>query len=81
MDEQHYARIARARADLDELLARVDKLREELYEAVHDAFPENHGQRTKRGVLTEVARHSGWSREYVAKVRDRKVSPPKTTQE
>ncbi|MEV8439131.1 hypothetical protein AB0425_17290 [Actinosynnema sp. NPDC051121] len=81
MDQQRYDRIAKARADLDEALARAEELRQELYEAVRDAFPETHGQQPKRGVLTEVTRRSGWSREHVAQVRDGKAAPPKTTKE
>lgn len=70
MDKAHYIRIERIRSELSELLEQADKLRGELHEAIRDAFPETHGQPPKRGVLAEVARRSGYSREHVAQLRD-----------
>lgn len=80
VDEEHYAEIERIRAQLDKAAERVDKLREELHQAVRAAFPETAGMPQQRGVLTEVARRSGWTREYVAQIRDGKATP-KTNKE
>lgn len=74
MDEARYTRIERLASEMAEVTARLEKVRAELHEAVRDAFPETHGQPMKRGVLAEVARRSGWSREYVAQIRDGKAA-------
>jgi hypothetical protein len=73
VDEEHYAEIERLRTQLDKATERADRLRDELHQAVRAAFPEVAGKPQKRGVLTEVARRSGWTREYVAQIRDGKV--------
>ncbi|WP_242892537.1 hypothetical protein [Actinomadura litoris] len=67
MDEAHYSRV-------EELRDQHDKVRAELFSAIRDAFPETHGQSAKRGVLAEVARRARWSREYIAQIRDGKVT-------
>jgi predicted transcriptional regulator len=74
MDEAHYLRVERLRKEMEQATARLDKTRTEFHEAIRDAFPETHGQPTKRGVLAEVSRRSGLSREYVSQIRDGKVS-------
>ena len=68
MDEAHYQRIETLRNQLDETHT-------QLITAIRDAFPEHHGQKARRGVLTEVAKRARWSREYIAQVRDRKPTP------
>ncbi|MFC9941233.1 hypothetical protein [Nocardiopsis alba] len=63
--EQRYERIEKLRDQLDEI-------RNELYEEIRAAFPENRGGKVTRGVLAEVTRRSRWSREYVAQIREGK---------
>jgi hypothetical protein len=74
MDEAHYLRIEQLRDELDQLTEQTHKTRAQLHTAVRDAFPETHGDPPKRGVLAEVARRSGYSREHVAQLRDGKES-------
>lgn len=73
MDEQHYQEIDRRRAHMDKVAAQLDRAREDLHEAVRNAFPETAGGQPQRGVLAEVVRRSGLSREYVAQIRDGRV--------
>lgn len=73
MDEAHYARIDELRQQLTGDLERAEKTRTQLHLAIRDAFPETHGGEPKRGVLAEVARRSGYSREHVAQLRDGKA--------
>jgi hypothetical protein len=72
MDETRYDRIGQLRAQMDDTLKRADRIRDQLHDAIRDAFPETHGQPPKRGVLAEVVRRSGYSREHVAQLRDGK---------
>lgn len=65
--QQRYERI-------EELVAQTKALRAELLREIHDAFPERRGEQPQRGVLAEVSRRSGWSREQVAQIRDGKVT-------
>jgi len=74
MDEEHYARVDKLRDKLRSAEAQVDEIRTEFHSAIRDAFPETHGQPTKRGVLAEVSRRSGYSREHVAQIRDGKAT-------
>ncbi|WP_174545581.1 hypothetical protein [Nocardiopsis dassonvillei] len=64
--EQRYERIGKLRDQLD-------RVREDLYAEIRDAFPENRGGTATRGVLAEVSRRARWSREYVAQIRDDKT--------
>ncbi|MFI6304293.1 hypothetical protein ACIBCH_20680 [Amycolatopsis thailandensis] len=73
MDEDHYKEIDLQRARMDKLAGEIEKARERLHDAIRDAFPETAGGEPKRGVLAEVARRSGFSREYVAQIRDGKA--------
>ncbi|MFF4385591.1 hypothetical protein ACFY0G_02175 [Streptomyces sp. NPDC001552] len=68
--EDRYARVQELTAKLAKLQQDVADVQRELYAEVRDAFPENRGGKQKRGVLTEVAKRSPWTREYVAKIRD-----------
>lgn len=67
-DEQRLARIA-------ELRARMDADRAELFSLIPAVFPEKRGEAPVRGRLNEVVRLTGWTREYIARIRDGKVAP------
>lgn len=73
MDEEHYAQIEHLRRRLDGMEEAAAGIRAQLHDAIRDAFPETAGGEPKRGVLAEVARRSGFSREYVAQIRDGKA--------
>lgn len=73
VDEDHYADIEHARAQLDEAAGQLEQARERLHAAILAAFPESAGERPKRGVLAEVARRAKFSREYVAQIRNGKA--------
>lgn len=63
--------LARELADLQDEVA---KKQEAIYREIHQAFPENRDEEKQRGVLAELARRSGWTREYVAQIRDGKTT-------
>jgi hypothetical protein len=65
-DEQRLDRIR-------EIKARMDADRAELLTLIRDVFPETRGEPPVRGRLTEVVKASGWTRTYVADIRDGKV--------
>ncbi len=67
-DEQRLARIA-------ELKTRMDADRAELFALIPAVFPEKRGEGFVRGRLTEVVRATGWTRAYIADIRDGKVKP------
>jgi peptide subunit release factor 1 (eRF1) len=67
-DEQKIEEIRR----LTERIAR-DKAR--VYELIPQVFPEKRGEPQVRGRLNEVVKASGFTREYVARIRDGKVKP------
>lgn len=67
-DEQKIQEIA----DLTERMAR-DKAR--IFELIPQVFPEKRGEGPVRGRLNEVVKASGFTREYVARIRDGKVKP------
>ncbi|MEA5366084.1 hypothetical protein VA596_41610 [Amycolatopsis sp., V23-08] len=73
MDEEHYQEIDRQRARMENLNGQLEEAREQLHEAIRAAFPETAGGAPQRGVLAEVTRRSGLSREYVAQIRDGKA--------
>ncbi|MGI5223522.1 hypothetical protein [Actinoallomurus sp. CA-142502] len=68
-DEERIARIA-------ELRDRIDRDRAEIFELIPQCFPEKRGEPQVRGRLNEVVEASGWTRAYVANIRDGKVSGP-----
>lgn len=74
MDEAHYDHIERLRGQLEDGLKQVEQTREELHAAIRDAFPETHGRPPRRGILAEVTRRSGYSREHIAQLRDGKAT-------
>lgn len=67
-DAERLARIA-------ELRARIDDARAELFTLIPAVFPETRGEPPVRGRLTEVVKATGWTRAYVADIRDGKVKP------
>ena len=67
-DEQKIAEIAK----LTERMA-ADKAR--IFELIPQVFPEKRGEPPVRGRLNEVVKASGFTREYVARIRDGKVKP------
>lgn len=71
--EQWYERIAALRAKLDEIDRQRAAVMQNLHEVIHQAFPENRGEGQKRGVLANVSRCSGYTREHVAQIRDGKA--------
>ena len=72
VDEEHYTRIEDIRRRLDDAEREAGTIREELYGAIRAAIPELNGGEPKRGVVSEIARRSGFTREYVAMIRDGK---------
>lgn len=51
----------------------ADKAR--IFELIPQVFPEKRGEEPVRGRLNEVVKASGFTREYVARIRDGKVTP------
>lgn len=76
MDQAHYDKVRAARRRLDIMQAKLDETRKELHAAIFDSFPETHGQPAVRGVLAELARASGYTREHVMDIRDGVIACP-----
>lgn len=57
------------------LTERIAADRARIFELIPQVFPEKHGGEPVRGRLTEVVTASGFTREYVARIRDGKVKP------
>lgn len=76
--EQRYDRIAELRAVFDDLDRRREKAQHALFREIRDAFPETRGEPKAPGALTTVTARSRYTREYVARVRDGKITikPP-----
>lgn len=72
VDDEHYTRIEQIRRRLDDAEREASGIRDELYQAIRAAIPELNGGEAKRGVVSEIARRSGFTREYVAMIRDGK---------
>ncbi len=51
-----------------------DKAR--IRDLIPQVFPEKRGKEPVRGRLNEVVKATGWTREYVARIRDGKVKAP-----
>lgn len=70
-------------ADIDEqkieeirrLTERITADRARIFELIPQVFPEKRGEEPVRGRLNEVVKASGFTREYVARIRDGKVKP------
>lgn len=65
-DEERLARIA-------ELRDRMEADRQEIFALIPAVFPEKRGEPPVRGRLNQVVEASGWTRAYVANIRDGKV--------
>lgn len=79
--DDRYRSVENLARELAELQEKVAEKQESLYGEIRQAFPENRGQEKQRGVLAEVARRSGWTREYVAQIRDGKTTGGKSSGE
>lgn len=77
--DDRYRSVENLARELAELQDAVAKKQEALYGEIHQAFPENRGEDKQRGVLAELARRSGWTREYVAQIRDGKTTGGKSS--
>jgi hypothetical protein len=61
--------------EIRELTKRMAADRARIFELIPQVFPEKRGEPPARGRLTEVVKASGFTREYVARIRDGKVTP------
>lgn len=72
MTEQPDTRIRELRAEREDLLQQAEKIRQQILAEVRSAFPA--GQEPPRGLLTRMVNATGWTRAYVADIRDGKVT-------
>jgi len=61
--------------EIRQLTKRMADDRARIFELIPQVFPEKRGEPPMRGRLTEVVQASGFTREYVARIRDGKVKP------
>lgn len=73
MNDEPDTRIRKLREEREDLLQRAEQLRRQILAEVRSAFPE--GQEPPRGMLTRMVNATGWTRAYVADIRDGKVKP------
>lgn len=59
--------------EIRKLAQRMASDRERILALIPEVFPERRGEPAVRGRLNEVAEASGWTREYVARIRDGKA--------
>lgn len=62
---------------IEEIRKRAQRIAEDrarIFELIPQVFPETRGEPKVRGRLNEVVEASGFTREYVARIRDGKVS-------
>jgi len=59
-------------AEMAKRTARIADDREWIIKTIPEVFPEKHGGEPVRGRLTAVVKATGWTREYVARIRDGK---------
>lgn len=57
------------------LTERITADRARIFELIPQVFPEKRGEEPVRGRLNEVVKASGFTREYVARIRDGKAKP------
>lgn len=57
------------------LTERMAADRARIFELIPQVFPEKRGEEPVRGRLNQVVEASGFTREYVARIRDGKVKP------
>lgn len=60
--------------EIRELTKRIAQDRARVFELIPQVFPEKRGEPAVRGRLNEVVEASGFTREYVARIRDGKVT-------
>ena len=58
--------------EITQLTERIAADRARILELIPQVFPEKRGEQPVRGRLTEVVKATGWTREYVARIRDGK---------
>lgn len=61
--------------EIRKLTERITADRARVFELIPQVFPEKRGEEPVRGRLNEVVKASGFTREYVARIRDGKVTP------
>lgn len=61
--------------EIQALTERMTADRARIFELIPQVFPEKRGKEPVRGRLNEVVKASGFTREYVARIRDGKVKP------
>jgi hypothetical protein len=61
--------------EIQQLTDRIARDKARVYELIPQVFPEKRGEDPVRGRLNEVVKASGFTREYVARIRDGKVKP------
>lgn len=61
--------------EIQQLTERMAADRARIFELIPQVFPEKRGEPAVRGRLTQVVDASGFTREYVARIRDGKVKP------
>jgi hypothetical protein len=59
-------------AEIRRLAERMTTDKARVLELIPQVFPEKRGEPPVRGRLNEVVKASGWTREYVARIRDGK---------
>lgn len=60
--------------EIREITRQEKELRARKIALIPQVFPEKRGEPKVRGRLNEVTEASGWTREYVARIRDGKVT-------
>jgi hypothetical protein len=63
---------------IEEIRMRTQRMADDkarIFELIPQVFPEKRGEPAVRGRLTAVVEASGYTREYVARIRDGKVTP------
>lgn len=63
---------------IEEIRMRTQRMADDkarVFELIPQVFPEKRGEDPVRGRLNEVVKASGLTREYVARIRDGKVTP------
>ena len=58
--------------EIRKLAERMATDRSRILELIPQVFPEKRGEEPVRGRLNEVVKATGWTREYVARIRDGK---------
>ena len=61
--------------EIRQLTERMAQDKARIFELIPQVFPEKRGESPVRGRLTQVVEASGFTREYVARIRDGKVKP------